>query len=518
MIAFADLLERLLFTSSRAGKIALLRRYFTSHPDPERGFGLAVLTGGLKFAAAKPGLLRELAAERTDPVLFAMSLEYVGDLAETLALMWPGKPSNHTSPLLSEVVETLGNAPKSEVAGIAAGWLDASDAAVRLVLLKLVTGGLRPGVSARLVKTALAACGDGISPDEIEEIWQGLKPPYTALFAWIFHGRPKPDPLDAPVFHAPMLARSIEAADLVHLDPSAYRAEWKWDGVGVQMASTTGGRALYSREAEDLSAGFPEVLAAMDSHAVLEGALLVMRDGVVAPFSDLQQRLNRKTVSPKLLRDQPAHVRLTDMLFDGTEDLRPLPYDQRRARLEAWFARTQPPRMDLSPPIAFRTWDELAELRQSARAVSIDGLMLKRADSPYVPGDSQGRWLKWQCPPLTIDAVLMYAQRGPDSQSEYTFGLWRGEELLPVGKTSLGLSDTDQALLDAWIRAHTTNRFGPVREVERGIVLEVAFDTAQRSTRHKSGVALRSPRIKRLCTDKPSAGADQLETLMALIA
>jgi DNA ligase-1 len=256
----------------------------------------------------------------------------------------------------------------------------------------------------------------------------------------------------------------------------------------------------------------------MDSHVVLEGALLVMRDGVVAPFSDLQQRLNRKTVSPKLLRDQPAHVRLTDMLFDGTEDLRPLPYDQRRARLEAWFARTQPPRMDLSPPIAFRTWDELAELRQSARAVSIDGLMLKRADSPYVPGDSQGLCWKWQCQPLTIDAVLMYAERGQGAQACYTFGLWRGDELLPVGKTSLGLPDTEQALLDTWIRAHTTNRFGPVREVERGIVLEVAFDAAQRSTRHKSGVVLRSPRITRLRTDKPIADADQLETLIALIA
>ena len=206
------------------------------------------------------------------------------------------------------------------------------------------------------------------------------------------------------------------------------------------------------------------------------------------------------------------------MLFDGTEDLRPLPFDQRRARLEAWFARTQPARMDLSAPIAFKTWDDLVKLRRSARTVATDGLMLKRADSPYVPGNSQGLWWKWQCQPLTIDAVLMYAERGPGAQAGYTFGLWRGDDLLPVGKASFGLPDADQAALDTWIRTHTTNRFGPVREVERGIVLEVTFDAAQRSTRHKAGVILRSPRISRLRTDKPTVDADQLESLMALIA
>ncbi len=521
MIAFADLLERLVFTPGRNAKIALLRRYFATQPDPERGMGLAALTGELRFAAAKAGLIRELAADRTDPVLFALSYDYVGDLAETVALMWPARPTNQAPPLLSEVVETLNATPKSELPAIVAGWLDASDASVRLALLKLITGGLRVGASARLAKTALAECGERIAPDDIEEVWHGLTPPYKSLFAWIFDHGPKPDPLDAPVFRSPMLAHPIAEAELAALDPATMRAEWKWDGIRVQLVATRGGRAIYSRGAEEISAGFPELLAALNHPAVLDGELLILRDGVVAPFSDLQKRLNRKTVGAKMQRDFPAHVRLYDMLFDGSEDIRTLSFDQRRARLEAWFARTRPARMDLSEQIAFTSIGELAQLRLSARAASIEGLMLKEATSPYVPGRPKGMWWKWKRDPLSIDAVLMYAQRGHGKRSsfysDYTFGLWRGEELLPVGKAYFGFTDAELATLDSWIRNHTTARFGPVREVERGIVLEVAFDAAQLSPRHKSGVALRFPRIARIRSDKTPAEADQLETLMALI-
>jgi DNA ligase-1 len=219
-------------------------------------------------------------------------------------------------------------------------------------------------------------------------------------------------------------------------------------------------------------------------------------------------------------RDVPVHVRLYDMLFDGAEDIRALPFDSRRARLEAWFVRTQPARMDLSPLIAFTDLADLAKRRLSARVAATGGLMLKRADSLYLPGRPKGQWWKWKNEPLSIDAVLMYAQRGHGTQSGHycdcTFGLWRGEELLPVGKAHFGATDAELAFLDGWIRAHTTARFGPVREVERGIVLEVTFDAVQRSTRHKSGVALRFPRITRLRTDKKPAEADHLDTLSAL--
>jgi DNA ligase-1 len=222
-----------------------------------------------------------------------------------------------------------------------------------------------------------------------------------------------------------------------------------------------------------------------------------------------------------MLRDFPVAVRLYDILFDGAEDLRPLPFDARRARLEAWYARHRPARMDLSELIPFTSLAELAVLRDGARAAAIEGLMLKRADSPYVPGRPKGLWWKWKRDPLTIDAVLMYAQRGHGKRSsfysDYTFGLWRDDELVPVGKAYFGFTDEELLFLDRWIRNHTTARFGPVREVEKAMVLEVAFDAAQRSTRHKSGVALRFPRISRIRTDKPAAEADQLEVLMRLV-
>src|ERR1700761_2281510 len=520
MIAFAKLLERLVFTPSRNAKIALLRRYFATQPDPDRGIGLAAVTGELSFTAAKPGLIRELAAARTDPVLFAWSYDYVGDLAETVALMWPGLRTNAAPPRLGEVVEALESAPKAALPGIVAGWLDASDASVRLALLKLITGGLRVGVSARLAKIALAEIG-GVKPDDVEEVWHGLAPPYLALFAWLEKRAPRPDPAQAPVFRPPMLAHPLELPDIAALQPADWRAEWKWDGIRVQLVATEGGRRLYSRGAEDISVAFPEILEAMDFQAVLDGELLVLRNGQVAPFADLQQRLNRKVVSARMMADYPVGIRLYDMLFEELEDVRPLAFDTRRSRLESWYARLRPARMDLSELIRFSSLDELMALRDGARAASIEGLMLKRGDTPYVPGRVKGLWWKWKRDPLTIDTVLMYAQRGHGKRSsyysDYTFGVWRGEELVPVGKAYFGFTDQELAFLDRWIRNHTTARFGPVREVEKSMVLEVAFDAVQLSNRHKSGVAMRFPRLSRIRTDKPAAEADRLETWKALI-
>ncbi len=520
MIAFAELLERLVFTHARNAKIALLRRYFASEPDPDRGIALAAIAGELRFTAAKPGLIRDLAASRTDPVLFGWSYDFVGDLAETVSLMWPARPNGGAAPTLSEVVHTLETAPKAALPDIVAGWLDACTPSARLALLKLITGGLRVGASARLAKIALAGLGD-VDPDLVEEVWHGLAPPYTALFAWLEKRGPRPDPEGAPVFRPPMLAHPLEESDLATLDASQYRAEWKWDGIRVQLVATPNGRRVYSRGADDISAGFPEIIGAMDFDAVLDGELLVVRDGTVAPFADLQQRLNRKQVSAAMLRDFPACVRLYDILFDGTEDVRGLPFDARRASLEAWFARVAPARMDLSPLIDFASIEELAALREGARAASMEGIMLKRADSFYVPGRPKGLWWKWKRDPHTVDAVLMYAQRGHGKRSsyysDYTFGLWRDDELVPVGKAYSGFSDAELGWLDRWIRNHTTARFGPVREVEKTLVLEVAFDAAQLSGRHKSGVAMRFPRIARLRRDKPAAEADRLEHLMAMV-
>lgn len=525
--AFAALLERLVLSPGRHAKIALLRDWFATQPDPDRGIGLAALTGELAFAAAKPGLVRELAAARTDPVLFGLSYDYVGDLAETVALIWPARAGAKAPPPgLAEVVAALETTPKAGLPALIEAWLDTLETEARFALIKLVTGGLRVGVSARLAKTALADWA-GQEVDAIEEVWHGLEPPYAPLFAWLEGRGPRPDPRDAPAFRPLMLAHPLEEADLPAITPATHRAEWKWDGIRVQLAATAGGRKLWSRGAEDISATFPEIVGAMDFQAVLDGELLVVRDGAVAPFAELQQRLNRKVVTARMMAQHPVAVRLYDILFDGAEDLRPLPFAARRARLEAWFARVGPSRMDLSELVAFDSAAHLGAIRAGARDAAIEGLMIKRADSPYLAGRVKGHWWKWKRAPLTLDAVLMYAQRGHGRRSsfysDYTFGVWRedaagGRELVPVGKAYSGYTDQELLWLDRWIRAHTIARFGPVREVEKALVLEVAFDAAQRSGRHRSGVALRFPRIARLRADKPAAEADRLATLEAMIA
>lgn len=526
MRAFGALLERLAFTLSRNAKLALLRAYFTSAPDPDRGYALAAIAGTLQFAMAKPGTLRTLATERTDPELFALSYDYVGDLAETVALIWPtpGRLINAEPPSLTAVVQALETTAKTDLPGLLAGWLDASDPSSRYAILKLITGGLRVGASARLAKTALAEIA-GVTADEIEEIWHGLDVPYTPLFAWIEGNGPRPDAADAPVFRPPMLAHPLDDVDLTTLDPADWRAEWKWDGIRVQLVRTRGGARLYTRTAEDIGHSFPEILhqiEALDEDVTLDGELLVMEGDMPAPFAALQQRLNRRAPTATMLEQHPSGVRLYDILFDGTEDLRERPFDTRRHRLTQWVARQERPRLSLSPLIAFKTFADLAALRETARREGIEGLMLKRADSAYVPGRPRGPWWKWKRAPLTVDAVLMYAQRGHGRRSsyysDYTFGLWRetqnGRDLVPIGKAYSGITDEELRFLDRWVRHHTTGRFGPVREVEKTLVLEIAFDDAQRSGRHKSGIALRFPRIARIRTDKPAEEADTLSAFI----
>jgi DNA ligase-1 len=526
VIAFAELLDRLTLTPGRLAKIALLRRFFETEGDPDRGWALAALTGELSFSAAKAGLIRGVAEARVDPLLFRLSYDFVGDLAETVSLIWPGV-GEAAAPGLTEIVEALSTRPKSALPGLLTGWLDTSGPNVRYAILKLITGGLRVGASARLAKTALAefaaARGQLVAADDVEEVWHSLSPPYAPLFDWL-EGRAKaPAAGGAPVFRPPMLAQPLEPADFEALDPTAYVAEWKWDGIRVQLVRTPGGARIFSRGAEDVSGAFPDLAGVLGADAVVDGELLVVRDGVVAPFADLQQRLNRKTASAKMIRDFPLRVRLYDILFDGAEDLRPLPFVERRARLESWLARHSDPRLDLSEVISFSSLEELAEIRAGARAASIEGLMLKRRNSAYVPGRPRGLWWKWKRDPLTIDAVVMYAQRGHGKRSsyysDYTFGLWREDgELVPVGKAYSGFTDEELVKLDRWIRNHTVRAYGPVREVERGLVLEIEFDAAQFSKRHKSGVALRFPRVARLRWDKPYEEADRLETLLRMIA
>jgi DNA ligase-1 len=380
------------------------------------------------------------------------------------------------------------------------------------------------GVSARLAKTAVAEMG-GFAVGDIEEVWHTLAPPYEPLFAWVEGRGPRPDVANAPVFRPLMLSHPLEEADWQALDIAEYSAEWKWDGIRVQIVAGRGETHLFSRTGDDIGKSFPDVVSGLNFGAVLDGELLVLREGQVASFNDLQQRLNRKGVTKRQMEQFPAHVRLYDALMLDGEDLRPLAFVERRARLEAWHGRVRPLRTDLSPFIEAGTKDELRQLWSATRETGIEGIMLKRRDSPYVAGRPKGLWWKWKRAPLTLDCVLMYAQRGSGKRSsyysDYTFGAWREEdgarELVPVGKAYFGFTDEELLQIDRWVRGHTTESFGPVRAVEPGLVFEVAFDAVQRSTRHKSGVAMRFPRIHRIRWDKPAAEADQLETLVAMI-
>ncbi len=362
----------------------------------------------------------------------------------------------------------------------------------------------------------------------MEELWHGLKPPYLDLFAWLDGRGGRPDVHAALGFRPLMLANPLDEGDLDRLDPSDYACEWKWDGIRVQIAGGGGEARLFSRTGDDIGASFPDVVANLDFAAVLDGELLIAREGEIAPFNDLQQRLGRKAVTRAMMARYPAHVRLYDILLDGDEDLRGLPLSRRRSRLERWYDAHRPGRMDISPLVGFRDWTHLAAIRASTRAAGIEGLMLKRWRSPYVAGRPKGPWFKWKRDPLTADCVLMYAQRGHGKRSsfysDYTFGCWRlgvedatADELVPVGKAYSGFTDSELIELDRWVRRNTIDRFGPVRAVAPSLVLEIAFDAVQISTRHKSGVAMRFPRVRRIRWDKPAAEADRLEALQALI-
>jgi DNA ligase 1 len=554
MNRFAELLDRLAYEPGRNNKLRLIADYFRSTADPERGWALAALTGVLSFPHAKPGLIRNLIAERTDPVLFELSYDYVGDLSETVALMWPRAPSDldkgggDEKPTLTRVVETLGTLGKAQLPRQLARWLDELDETGRWALIKLVTGGLRIGVSARLAKAAVASLADknvhDLDVHDLEVVWPSLAPPYRELFAWLEGRAQKPTSSDPAPFRPPMLAHALDDADLSGLNAADFQAEWKWDGIRVQavagkQSGDPSGRLvarLYSRTGEEISKSFPDLLEALRLPGAIDGELLIKRDGRIQSFNVLQQRLNRKTVTAKLMAEFPAHLRAYDLLADGDEDLRERPFAERRTRLEDFVARLGDPHIDLSSLIAFRSWDELVAARKDPAAggagddaAAVEGVMLKRRDALYVPGRPKGPWWKWKRDPFIIDAVLMYAQRGHGKRSsfysDYTFGVWtrgeQGDELVPVGKAYFGFTDEELLQIDRFVRRNTTERFGPVREVvhetDRGLVLEVAFEGLQRSSRHKSGLAMRFPRINRLRWDKPPREADRLDRLETMI-
>jgi DNA ligase-1 len=527
MRRFAALFERLDRSSATGEKRTALVDYFREAPPRDAVWALHLLSGRKLARIAQSGELRAWIADAgaTPAWLVDDCYAHVGDLAETLTLLLddPAPHSREDLPLHHWVERVLlplrGVEPATRRHAIVAAWR-ALPGTERLLFNKLLTGALRVGVSQRLVQQALAEL-TGIDIARLAQRMMGDWPATPAFFAALLE--PEITESDAqqpyPFFLASPLEQAVES-----LGPTAdWLLEWKWDGIRLQLIRRGSEIALWSRGEERLDGRFPEIEAAaraLPDGCVLDGELLVWRDGRVQSFAALQKRIGRLKPGAKLLADAPVALLAYDLLEQRGEDLREYPLHARRERLAALLASLADPRILLSQELVARDWSQAARLRDEARTRDVEGLMLKRRSSSYQAGRRRGDWWKWKIDPLTIDAVLVYAQSGSGRRAtlftDYTFALWDGDALVPVAKAYSGLDDAEILRLDRWIRAHTIERFGPVRSVTAQHVFELGFEAVNLSTRHKSGVAVRFPRILRWREDKPAAEADRLETLKAL--
>ena len=571
MRRFAHLYRELDRSTSTLDKRAALVRYFREAPPRDAAWALHLLAGG-KVAGAKRKIAntrerREwIAAEARMPDwLVDDSYDHGGDLAETLALLLDDPAARSDDTPLADWIErrllpVANRDPEARRAVVVDAWHRlAFDE--RLLFNKLLTGALRVGVSQRLVQQALAEMS-GIDIARIAQRMLGAWAPTPAFLAGLLSpgeldsDRQQPYPFflatpletvlrggadgegegdpgdvdggtDAPHGRdiVPVLANDPAAVERA-LGPIAdWLLEWKWDGIRLQLIRRGGEVALWSRGEERLDGRFPEIEAAgrtLSHDCVLDGELLAWHDGEPAPrpFTALQTRIQRLKPGPKTLADAPVRMQAYDLLeLDGI-DWRGRPQHERRAALEQLLSDHGDPRITLSPLVDAADWQAAASLRAQARDRGVEGLMLKRREAPYQVGRKRGDWWKWKIDPLTIDAVLLYAQAGHGRRStlytDYTFGLWDGDTLVPVAKAYSGLDDGEILQLDRWIRANTLERFGPVRSVPARHVFELGFEAVNRSSRHKSGIAVRFPRILRWRHDKPAAEADRLESLKAL--
>jgi len=526
MDAFAALFRTLDQTTRTTGKVAALAAYFRTAPDADRLWTIALLSGRRPKRLIGTGQLRDWAAARAGVPLWLLEESYAvaGDLAETIALILPPGDGSAT-PTLATVLEdlsTLAGADESAKHDAVALYWDSLPDHARLVFNKLITGGFRMGVSRKLMTRALARA-TGIDEPELAHRLMGDWDPRRTTYQRLVLD---PDPGEADARPYPFcLAYQIEDAPDMLGAPSDWLAEDKWDGIRGQLIRRGGAWHLWSRGEELVTDRFPELAASLDllpDGCVLDGEILGWRDGRPLPFADLQTRIGRKTVPASLLAKAPVALLAYDLLEMDGRDLRAAPLAERRARLTALLADlpdTAP--LKLSPAVPFDDWGQLAAHRHAARARGSEGLMLKRWAAPYRDGRRKGDWWKWKLDPMSVDAVMIYAQAGHGRRAnlftDYTFALWDGDTLVPFTKAYSGLTDAEFREITAWVRKHTLERFGPVRRVPPELVFEIAFEGIQPSRRHKSGLALRFPRMARWRRDKPAAEANRLEDLRALL-
>ena len=532
MRRFSHLYARLDRSTAATDKRRALADYFREVPPEDAAWALWLLSGG-KIGGAKARIAgnRELRAwvaeiSGTPPWLVDDCYNQVGDLAETLTLL-AGASSGEIEefPLSVWIEQRLlpaANRPEEERRALIVDAWRRLPEDQRLVFNKLLTGSLRVGVSQGLVQSVLAEAS-GLDVAVVAQRMMGAWTPsadyMTSLLA------PGEREEDAALPYPFYLASPLEASPETLGACEEWSFEWKWDGIRAQAIRRRETVVLWSRGEERLDGRFPEVesaLAALPYDVVLDGELLVWREdaAIPLPFAALQTRIQRRKPGAKTLAETPARLLCYDLLECQGEDLRQRPLGERRALLDGLLTEQPSPIIVASPLLQVASWEDAATRRAESRERGVEGLMLKRISSAYQHGRKRGDWWKWKIDPLTIDAVLLYAQAGHGRRSslytDYTFGLWDGERLVPVAKAYSGLDDAEILALDRWIRSNTLERFGPVRSVTPLQVFELGFEAVNRSNRHKSGVAVRFPRILRWRRDKPASEADRLDTLMAL--
>lgn len=527
MKAFARLYTALDETTATGEKVAALAAYFRAAPPADAAWAIHFLIGRRpKRLVAAADLRAWAAAEAGVPDwLFEESYHAVGDLAETITLLLPDTAASTDRSLAHWVEERLlplrGQDRDVQRAEMVRAWRELGRIE-RYVWNKLMTGAFRVGASARLVERALAQASgmdEGVIAHRLMGAWEPTPEFHLRLLA--------ADTRDADVSrpYPFFLAYALEDAPDSLGDPAEWSAEWKWDGIRAQLVRRTGRTFLWSRGEELLSGRFPEVEAAaglLPEGTVLDGELLPWAGDAPLPFAQLQRRIGRKSLGRRILEEVPVVLVAYDLLEEGGNDLRGQPLVERRGRLAALLARTPGAgRLILSPVVEAGSWEEVAAARRTARERGAEGLMLKRLASAYGVGRRRGDWWKWKVDPLAVDAVLMYAQPGSGRRAglytDYTFGVWEGERLVPFAKAYSGLTDAEIRRVDAFVRRNTLEKHGPVRVVKPELVFELSFEGIQRSTRHKSGVAVRFPRMTRWRTDKTAAEADTLETVRGLL-
>ncbi len=525
MKRFAALFTALDRTTRTNAKVAALAAYFGEAPERDRLWTIALLSGRRPRRAVSGTLLRGWAAERAGIPLWLVEEAYpvVGDLAETLALILP-PPAHETDLPLGDWldrVRAMGGQPEPERRRVVEDAWDSLGTTERFVFNKLLTGGFRMGVSQTLMTRALAAATGIAETDLAHRLMGDWVPERTTYADLVLADNPSADHSRPYPFY---LAYQIDGPPEALGPPADWIAEWKWDGIRGQLVVRGGQAHLWSRGEDLVTDRFPELGPDyLAPGTVLDGEILAYADGAPLPFAALQRRLGRKTVPKTLLAEAPVILMAYDLLEADGIDLRAEPFAKRRAALTDIVAGLPAAaNIRLSPAVTFGDWEELGRERARSRAMGAEGLMLKRAASPYLAGRKKGDWWKWKVDPLTIDAVMVYAQAGSGRRAtlftDYTFAVWDGADLVPVTKAYSGLTDAEFGQITAWVRRHTLQKFGPVRQVPPEHVFEIGFEGIQASPRHRSGVALRFPRMLRWRHDKPAAEANTIADLREMLA